>query len=176
MSSKHKGLVHVYTGSGKGKTTAALGLALRALGHGFKIYIMQFMKGDIDYGELKSIEKIDNITLIQGGREDFVNLENPEQIDLDLAKDAFEKAKEAVFDGNYDMVILDELNISVAWKLIPLESALELIKNKPENIELILTGRYAPPEFIDLADYVTEMQDIKHPFEKGMDGRDGIEH
>jgi cob(I)alamin adenosyltransferase len=169
-------MIHVYTGDGKGKTTAALGLALRALGHGFKIYIMQFMKGDIDYGELKSTAKIDGITLVQGGRADFVNPDDPDPVDLEYARKAFEQAKSAVMSGDYHMVILDELNITTAWKLLPLEEVIELIKSKPEDVELILTGRYAPEEFIDLADYVTEMKEIKHPFDLGCDSRDGIEH
>ena len=170
------GLVHVYTGNGKGKTTAALGLALRALGHDFKIHIIQFMKGNIDYGELKSLENIDGITLVQGGREDFVNPDDPDPIDLALARDAFELAKKVLNSGEYDMVILDELNITTAWKLIPLAEVIELIKSKPEDVELVLTGRYAPEELLELADYVTEMKEVKHPYEKGIDACDGIEH
>jgi cob(I)alamin adenosyltransferase len=170
------GLVHVYTGNGKGKTTAALGLALRACGHDLKIHIIQFMKGNIDYGELKSIAKIDGITLVQGGREDFVNPDDPDPIDLKLARDAFELAKKIVNGGEYDMVILDELNITTAWKLIPLPEVIELIRCKPDDVELVLTGRYAPDELLALADYVTEMREVKHPYEKGIDACDGIEH
>lgn len=171
-----KGLVHIYTGNGKGKTTAALGLALRALGHGFKIYIIQFMKGNIEYGELKSIEKIDGMTLVQGGREDFVNPDAPDPIDIKLATDAFELAKKIVHGGEYDMVILDELNITTAWKLVPLTEVVQLIESKPVHVELVLTGRYAPDELLELADYVTEMKELKHPYQEGQECRKGIEN
>jgi cob(I)alamin adenosyltransferase len=169
-------LVHVYTGTGKGKTTAALGLALRASGHDLKIHIIQFMKGNITYGELKAVDKIDNITLVQGGREDFVNPDDPDPIDLELARKAFELAKDVVSGGEYDIVILDELNITTGWKLIPVSEVLDLIKSRPKHVELVLTGRYAPQELIDIADYVTEMTEIKHPYCEGLECRDGIEH
>jgi cob(I)alamin adenosyltransferase len=176
MNSERQGLIHVYTGNGKGKTTAALGLALRAVGHGFRIHIIQFMKGDIDYGELKAIGNIENITLVQGGRKDFVNPDNPDPIDLKLAREAFELAKKIVSSGKYDMVILDELNIATAWKLLPLDEVIELVKSKPIHTELILTGRYAPQELIDIADYVTNMEDVKHPYDNEVEARNGIEH
>lgn len=176
MDSDNLGKIHVYTGTGKGKTTAALGLALRASGHGLKTYIMQFMKGNIDYGELKSVALIDNITIVQGGREDFVNPDNPDPIDLELARSAFDTVKPIVKEGKYDIVILDEINIATSWKLLPLDEVLELIKTKAEKTELVLTGRYAPSEFIEIADYVTEMKEIKHPYDNGTECRTGIEH
>ncbi|MCK4443004.1 MAG: cob(I)yrinic acid a,c-diamide adenosyltransferase [Thermoplasmata archaeon] len=170
-----KGLVHVYTGNGKGKTTAALGLALRASGHGKKTYIIQFMKGRIDYGELKACKDNPNITIEQFGRPQFVDKDNPEQEDLDFAKDALEKAGEIIGSGEYQLVILDEINIAIDFNLVGLEDVLALIAKKPDEVELVLTGRNAHPEVSRIADYVTEMLAIKHPYDQGQVGRKGIE-
>ena len=170
-----RGLVHVYTGPGKGKTTAALGLALRASGHGKKVYIIQFMKGRIDYGELKACKDNPNITIEQFGRPQFVDRENPEKEDLDFARQALEKAKQVMIGGEYHIVILDEINVALDFNLIKLEDVIALIENKPEEVELILTGRNANPEVSKIADYVTEMLAIKHPYEEGQVGRKGIE-
>lgn len=177
MSSKiSKGLVQVYTGTGKGKTTAALGLALRAVGKGLKVYMIQFMKGDIEYGEITTAKKMENFEIIQIGRPEFVDKNNPAEIDIELANKALEHAREIIACGDYDIVILDEINIALDWKLIDLEKVIDLIKSKPENIELVLTGRYAPQEIIEIADLVTEMKEIKHPYNDGVEARDGIEH
>jgi cob(I)alamin adenosyltransferase len=170
-----RGLVHVYTGNGKGKTTAALGLALRASGHGKKVYIIQFMKGRIDYGELKACKDNPNITIEQFGRPQFVDKDNPEEEDLDFARDALEKARQVLGSGEYHIVILDEINVAVDFNLIKLEDVIDLIESKPEEIELILTGRNASPEVSRIADYVTEMLAIKHPYREGQVGRKGIE-
>lgn len=170
-----RGLVHVYTGPGKGKTTAALGLALRASGHGKKVYIIQFMKGRIDYGELKACKDNPNITIEQFGRPQFVDRENPEKEDLDFAKQALEKARQVMVSGEYHILILDEINVALDFNLVKLEDVIDLIENKPEEIELILTGRNANPEVSKIADYVTEMLAIKHPYEEGQVGRKGIE-
>ncbi len=172
---KERGLVHVYTGNGKGKTTAALGLALRASGHGKKVYIVQFMKGRIDYGELKACKDSPNITIEQFGRPQFVNKDNPEPEDLEYAKDALSRAKEVLQSGKYQIVILDEINVAADFNLIDLENVLELVNEKPEEVELILTGRNANPEIVKIADYVTEMLEIKHPYKEGQVGRKGIE-
>lgn len=169
-----KGLVQVYTGDGKGKTTASLGLAFRALGHNFKIYVIQFMKGKINYGELLSAEKIPNITIKQFGRPDFVNKKNPAQVDIEFAKKALEHAQLKI--NEVDILILDEINVALDYKLIKLEDVLELIKNKPNNLELVLTGRYAPKEILEIADLVTEMKEIKHPYQNGIQARKGIEY
>jgi cob(I)alamin adenosyltransferase len=169
-----KGYIQVYTGNGKGKTTAALGLGLRASGDGNKVIMLQFMKGR-RYSEIDALLKIENFTIIQHGRDEFVSKEDPEQIDIDLARGGFEKSKEILLSGEYDMVILDELNVAVDFGLIPLDEALELICSKPENVELILTGRGAPEEFIEAADLVTEMREIKHFYQKGVEARKGIE-
>ncbi len=170
------GLVQVYTGTGKGKTTAALGLGLRAIGKGFKVIMIQFMKGDIEYGEITAARRIDGFVIEQYGRPDFVDKENPDKIDIEFAQKALKRAKEVIQKKKYDIVILDEVNVAIDWKLISVNEVLEIIKNKPKNIELILTGRYAHPKVLERADLVTEMLEIKHPYQKGILARDGIEH
>ena len=169
-----KGFIHVYTGLGKGKTTAALGLGIRAVGSGLKVYMIQFMKGR-RYSELDTIEKIPNFTIIQYGRDEFVSKENPEQIDIDLAKKGFAHAKEIINSGKYDLVILDEMNVVIDYNLIPVGEVIKLIENKPEKTELVLTGRYAHPEISKIADVVTEMLEIKHPYQNGIMARKGID-
>jgi len=169
-----KGLIHTYTGSGKGKTTAALGLGIRAAGAGFKVYMIQFMKGR-RYSELDSIENIQNFSIVQYGRDEFVSKENPKQIDIDLAQKGFLHAQEIIKKGKFDMVILDEINVAVDFNLIDLKDLLNLINNKPEKLELVLTGRYSHPEVIKIADIVTEMLEIKHPYQKGIMARKGVD-
>jgi len=171
-----KGLIQVYTGSGKGKTTAALGLALRAVGHGFKVLVIQFLKGGIAYGELRSARKLaPDLTLVPMGREHFVNKKDPHPIDLRWAKKGWALAKRSVHSQQYQVVILDEINVAVEYGLIPLPELLALMKSKPENVELVLTGRWARPEVLRLADLVTEMKEKKHYYRKGIDSRIGIE-
>ncbi len=171
-----KGMVHVYTGNGKGKTTAALGLAFRAAGHNLRIYMIQFMKGNINYGELKSARRLSpRFYIKQVGRETFVDFENPDPEDKRLAKEGFMLAKQIVKEGKFDIVILDEINVAVYFKLIPVEDLIELINKKPEHVELILTGRYAHEKIIEAADLVTEMREVKHYFTRGIKSREGIE-
>ena len=170
-----KGLVQVYTGDGKGKTSAAFGLALRAIGRGLKVYIIQFIKGGFDYGELYIVEKLPNLTLKAFGQGKFVTQIPPGEKDMKIAKEAFELAKKIVKSGKYDIVILDEINVAMSLRLVKTEEVIDLIKEKPEHVELVLTGRYAPKEIIDIADLVTEMKEIKHPFQKGIPPRKGIE-
>ena len=171
-----KGLVQVYTGNGKGKTTAALGIALRAVGHGFKVLIVQFMKGNIEYGELESARKLfPNLTIKPMGRKTFVSKSCPDPVDVRQAQKGFSLAKKAVKNKEFDVVILDEINVAVDYGLIPLEDLLQLIDSKPETVELILTGRNAKPEILDKADLVTEMIDRKHYYDKGISARKGIE-
>ncbi|MBU7009363.1 MAG: cob(I)yrinic acid a,c-diamide adenosyltransferase [Theionarchaea archaeon] len=167
-------LVQVYTGPGKGKTTAALGLAARAAGHGFKVYMIQFMKGRIDYGELKTAESIPNFEIKQFGRPEFVSKENPDPEDIKLAQEGFEHAQKIIFSKEYDMVILDEINVAMDFQLIPIQDVETLIKERPGTVELILTGRNCPPQIVKIADYVTEMLEIKHPYTEGTLARKGI--
>lgn len=168
------GLVHIYTGPGKGKTTCAIGLGIRAVGAGFTVHMVQFMKGR-RYSEIDAIEKIIGFTVKQFGRDEFVSKKDPEQIDIDLAREGFEYAREVSSSGKFDLVILDEINCAVDFNLIPLPSIIALIKNKSSKTELILTGRYAPKELIEMAHLVTEMKEIKHPYQKGVKARKGID-
>jgi cob(I)alamin adenosyltransferase len=170
-----KGLIQVYTGNGKGKTTAALGLALRAVGHGMKVLMIQFMKGSL-CGELKSSRKLSPyLTLKQVGRETFISKPNPDPKDLKLAQQGFSMAKTAIQNREYDIVILDEINLAIDYGLIPLNDLLQLIDSKPETVELVLTGRNVKREILEKADLVTEMVDRKHYYDRGVPAREGIE-
>ncbi|MBC7232292.1 MAG: cob(I)yrinic acid a,c-diamide adenosyltransferase [Chloroflexi bacterium] len=171
-----RGLIQVYTGDGKGKTTAALGLALRAAGHGLRVYIVQFMKGWPHYGELSALAAQPNITLVQFGRPNFVNRKHPDPQDIRLAQEAYQHSLDLLANGQYDVVILDEINVALDYGLISLEQVLALFDAKPPHVELVLTGRNAHPQVIDCADLVTEMREIKHPYRSGIDGRKGIEY
>ncbi|MBE0512280.1 cob(I)yrinic acid a,c-diamide adenosyltransferase [Candidatus Bathyarchaeota archaeon] len=171
-----RGLIQVYTGDGKGKTSAAFGLALRAVGRGLKVYMIQFIKGGFDYGELYVVERLPNFRLKAFGRGKFVTDFPPTEDDVKLAKEAFELAREVVNGGEYDVVILDEINVALHLKLIETEEVVDLIGRKPKHVELILTGRYAPSEVVELADLVTEMKEVKHPYTKGVSPRKGIDY
>jgi cob(I)alamin adenosyltransferase len=170
-----KGLVQVYTGNGKGKTSAAFGLALRAVGRGLSVYMIQFIKGGFDYGELYVVDKLPNFTLKAFGRGKFITEMPPGKEDVKLARDAFRLAKKTVEEGKHDVVILDEINVVLELGMISKKEVLQLIKSKPEHVELVLTGRYAPKEIVEAADLVTEMKQIKHPFDTGYQARKGIE-
>ena len=172
--SLEKGFVHIYTGNGKGKTTAAIGLGIRATGEGLKVYMIQFMKGR-RYSEIDALENIKDLTVIQFGRDKFVSKENPEQIDIDLARKGFEHAKEIIKNGEHDLIILDEINVAVDFKLIPLKDVLKLMDEKPEKVELVLTGRYVHPDMVKQADLVSEILEIKHPYQNGIQSRKGID-
>lgn len=176
MPKLKKGLVQLYTGNGKGKTSAAFGLALRAMGRGLKVYVIQFIKGGFDYGELYIVNKLPNLTLKAFGRGKFITEKIPPEEDVNLAEEALSLAEKVVKSGKYDIVILDEVNVALNLGLISLERVLELIKNKPKHVELVLTGRYAPKELIEAADLVTEMKEVKHPFNEGVQAREGIEY
>jgi cob(I)alamin adenosyltransferase len=176
MPNLEKGLVQVYTGNGKGKSSAAFGLALRAIGRGLKVYIIQFIKGGFDYGELYMVDRLPNLKLKAFGRGKFVTEKPPGKEDIKLAEEALVLAEEVVKSGEYDIVILDEINVALNLKLIKTERVVELIKNKPKHVELVLTGRYAPNEIIEAADLVTEMREVKHPYNKGFQARKGIEY
>jgi cob(I)alamin adenosyltransferase len=171
-----RGMIQIYTGTGKGKTTAALGLALRAIGHGQKVFIIQFMKGEEKTGELLSAEKLaPSLTIRPVGREGFIVKDHIDSIDVGQARKGLDLAREVIKNGVHDMLILDEINVAVSFGLIPVQEVLRLIDEKPADMELVLTGRYAPPEFLERADLVTEMKNIKHYYEKGVPHRVSIE-
>lgn len=180
MSEEHKprlekGLVQVYTGNGKGKTTCSLGLALRAAGHDFRVYVMQFMKGRTVYGELEAARRLaPQLTIEQVGRQAWVG-RDPHPEDVRLAREAFVRARQLVESGDYDLVVLDELNCAIDYGMIPLDEVKAMIGKKAPHTELVMTGRGAHPEIIELADLVTEMREIKHYFNAGQDAREGIE-
>jgi cob(I)alamin adenosyltransferase len=171
-----KGLVQVFTGDGKGKTTAALGTVLRAAGHGLKIYIVFFMKGDYARGEFKALEKFPNIDVSRSGFRRFVNPGRVTPGEKKQAGQALAAAREAVTGGRYDLVVLDELNVAIAYNLVGLDEVIRLIEEKPPRVELIITGRRAPDRLIEMADLVTEMVKVKHPYDKGVKARKGIEY
>ncbi len=172
------GLVIVYTGSGKGKTTAALGMALRALGHGFKVAMIQFIKGSWYYGELKSSSKLEpDFELVAAGK-GFVGIiddNKPIEDHVKAAREALQISKEKITSGNYDIIILDEINYAVNLKLISVDNVLELIKLKPKKTTLVLTGNHASEKVIESADLVTEMKEIKHPYRQGRKAKRGID-
>ncbi len=177
------GLVLVYTGNGKGKTSAAFGNVFRALGHGWKVLVIQFFKGDwpIVFGELESAKIHKNLEILQLG-EGFVGImgdKKPRREHEEAAHKAILLAKEKIFSGVYDLVVLDEINCALGYleiHLVDLKNVLEIIKEKPKKTSLILTGRGAPKEIIELADLVTEMKEIKHPFQKGIGAQKGIDY
>jgi len=170
----NRGYNQIYTGNGKGKSTAAFGLAVRALGHDRNLCIIQFLKKDSEYGEFKMLSKVTEI--MQFGTGKFVDFENPSNEDISCATEGFSKAKEAVFSKKYDMVILDEIAVAVSLNLITEEEVVDLMKNKPSEVELILTGRGATQKMIETADLVTEMKEVKHYFKKNVTAREGIEY
>ncbi len=169
-------MLEVYTGDGKGKTTAALGLALRATGHGWRVLVIQFMKGDPKYGEIAAAKGVRNLTIVQTGLPTFVEKGNPSPEDLAEAQRGLTLAREALASRKYRMVILDEINVAVDYGLVKLDDALALIDACPENVELVFTGRGAKPAVIDRADLASEVKEIKHPYQKGIVNRLGIDH
>lgn len=169
-----KGYVQIYTGNGKGKTTAAFGLALRASGAEKKVFIAQFVKGKM-YAEIKAIQNyLPQIELKQYGRGCFI-VNNPTEADIQAAQQGLKEIMELVKSEDYDLIILDEIFIALYYNLFPVEAVIQLIKTKPAELELVLTGRCAPDELIELADLVTEMKAIKHYYQKGVEARKGIE-
>jgi len=171
-----RGLVQIFTGDGKGKTSAAIGAVIRALGHGLKVYIVFFMKGDYPYGERSILSQLPNVTMDSFGSSGFVDPANIKPEEKEQAKRALAAAREAMLSGSYDLVVLDEVNMAVAFKLIELDEVLKLIEDKPQGVELILTGRRADSRLVKSADLVTEMLNIKHPYDEGVAARGGIEY
>lgn len=169
-----KGYVQVYTGDGKGKTTAALGLALRASGHGLRTYVGQFMKGQ-HYGELEALRDHPFITLEQYGNPRCIRREEVTADHVTQAQEGLARAREAMSSGNYDIVVLDEVNVSIWFGVLDTAEVLALLDEKPDHVEVVLTGRRAPQALIDRADLVTEMRMVKHYYEQGVMARTGIE-
>ncbi len=166
-------MIQVYTGNGKGKTTAAMGLALRAAGAGFNVYIAQFAKGHL-CSEHKALKKLKNIKVEQFGRDCFIG-HKPVQADIVLAHQGLERAKKIIAGKKYRLIILDEINIALKLRLVPLKEVLDLIKHTPDGIELVLTGRYAPSQLIRSADLVSRIEEVKHYYKRGFRARKGIE-
>ncbi len=169
------GLVHVYTGDGKGKTTAAFGLAMRAVGRGWKVLIIQFLKAR-ESGEVLAAERLrPELEVRRFGTERFIDPRHPREEDLAVLRAGLEEARRSLASGDYRLVVLDEINVVAHMGLIGEDEILEAINSRAEGVEVVLTGRYAPKSFIDVADYVTEFREVKHPFRKGVQAREGIE-
>ncbi len=171
-----RGFVQVYTGNGKGKTTAALGLALRAAGHGMKTFIGQFLKGQ-PTGELDAVRRLSPlITIEQFGRTGFIQFtDGPDDADVDMARTGLRRCREVLTSGGYAIVVMDEVNTAVHFKLLTEREVLDVLDAKPDGVEVVLTGRDAPEAFVDRADLVTEMREVKHYSDRGIKAREGIE-
>ncbi len=170
-----KGLLIVFTGNGKGKTTAALGMAIRAAGHGMGVLILQFIKGTWAYGELESLKDIEEVRIKTLGSGFTWKKENLDE-DRELARKGWEEARSEISRGDYRMVILDELNIVLSYGLLPLQPVLDTLEQRPAGVHVVVTGRNAPDELIEIADLVTEMKVVKHPFhDRGLKAQKGIE-
>ena len=174
MINDMKRYIQIYTGNGKGKTTAAFGLALRANGAGLKVFIGQFVKGKAYNENIAVAKHLKNITVKQYGLGCFI-VDTPTANDIKAAHKGLKEMRKIIQKGDYDVVIMDEVNIALYYNLFEIDKVIELMKNKPDYVELVLTGRYAPKEIIELADLVTEMKEIKHYYQKGIQAREGIE-
>jgi len=171
-----RGLIIVHTGNGKGKTTAAFGLALRAAGHGMRVLVLQFLKGQKGVGIIKALSKtLLPITVKRFGRAGFVRKGRHEPLDKILAMRSLNVFRRAMESGDYDLIVLDEINVAIYLGLLELAHVMELLREKPRRLHLVLTGRYAPQEFIDMADVVTEMREVKHHYSQGVQAQKGIE-
>jgi cob(I)alamin adenosyltransferase len=178
MTDVHRGLIIVNTGPGKGKTTAAMGTGLRAVGNGLKVLMLQFLKGSWHYGELDAVQAFNgNFVMKQMGR-GFVKVGGAETDpeDIRMAEEAWDEAREAITSGKWDMVILDEINYTISYGMLDPAKVAETLRQKPEQVHVILTGRNAHPTIIELADTVTEMKQVKHAYEKGVLAQRGIEY
>lgn len=169
------GLVHVYTGNGKGKTTAALGLALRVCGHGGKVAFIQFMKGWDFYGEIAGLSFLPGVRHERTGTPDYVYRGREQEVDRREAERGLSLARECVFSGYYDLVVLDEINVAADYGLVDPREVLRAVSDRPRHVEVVLTGRAAPKVFVEIADLVTEMKEVKHPYMKGAGSRKGAD-
>lgn len=177
---KH-GYIQVYTGNGKGKTTASLGLAMRALGRNWKVLIVMFTKGGDDYGELNSFRQLsksisDNLTIVQAGLDRIVYLDNETQDDITEITKGWELAKKAILNNEYNLIIMDEANIAIDMNILDVDEVLEVLKNKPDEMEIVLTGRNAHPKIIEIAHLVSKIEPVKHYWDTGISARKGIEY
>lgn len=170
---RSKGYIHIYTGNGKGKTTCALGLSLRAICAGKRVFFGQFVKG-MKYSELEAVRYLPGFQIKQYGRDCFI-FNNPSEEDIRIAKEGLKDIAHILKEGHYDIVVMDELNIALYYKLFSIEEVIRILDSRKENVEVIITGRYAPSELIEKADLVTEMKEIKHYYSKGVEARKGIE-
>ncbi len=175
MADKKPGLIMVYTGDGKGKTTAAVGQAVRALGQGYRVFMIHFMKGR-DYGEFLALEQMPKLTIVRAGRDCFVSREKPDPVDIDLAREGFNRAVEAVNSGRFNLVVLDEINVAVDYGLVAEKELLTLLEHKPKEVSVVLTGRGATAEVVKKADMVSEILNIKHHYQQGAECLPGIEY
>ena len=178
MADVRRGLIIVNTGPGKGKTTAAMGTALRAVGNGLKVLMLQFLKGSWHYGELDAVQSFgDNFVMKQMGR-GFVKVGGAETDpeDVRLVEEAWNEAEKAILSGQWDLVILDEINYAIGYKMLDPQKVVETLKKKPEMVHVILTGRNAHPSIVEIADTVTEMREVKHAYQKGIEAQRGIEY
>lgn len=178
VSEEERGYVVILTGNGKGKTTSALGMAMRAVGHGIRVIMLQFLKGTWHYGELETAKRLepDFILCPLGSGFVHVNADNPDPADMQTARKAWEACKEALFSGDYGMLILDEINNAIAYGLLPVDDVIDAIERRPQNLHVILTGRDAHPRLMELADLITEVKEVKHPYRHGASARKGIEY
>jgi len=175
MAGTKKGLLLVFTGNGKGKTTSALGLSIRAAGNDIAVCFIQFIKGSWKYGELEAMKRFDDLIEFTVMGRGFTWKSDDLEKDKALAREAWEKAKEAIANGRYGIVVLDEFTYLLKYEMIDLGEVIEVLKNKPEKLHVVITGRYAAQEIIDLADLVTEMNPVKHPYQDGVKAQKGIE-
>ena len=173
-----RGYVIVLTGNGKGKTTSALGMAMRAVGQGMKVVMLQFLKGTWTYGEMEIAKRLAPDFVLRPLGEGFIRVdaENPDPKDVTSARRAWEVCKEALFSGEYGMVVFDELNSTISYGLLPVEEVLVALEQRPDKVHVVITGRDAHPDLVEFADLVTEMTEVKHPYQQGLRARRGIEY
>lgn len=177
---KH-GYIQVYTGNGKGKTTASLGLAMRALGRNWKVLIVMFTKGGNDYGELNSFRELspkisENLTIVQAGLDRIIYKDNQNEKDVQEIQKGWDLAKKAIQNDEYQLIILDEANIAIDLDIIKVDEVVEVLKNKPQDMEIVLTGRNAHPKIVEIAHLVSKIEPIKHYWDLGISARKGIEY
>lgn len=178
VTGQERGYIIVLTGDGKGKTTSALGMAMRAVGQGIRVTMLQFLKGTWRYGELETAKRLAPDFSIRPLGKGFVHVdpENPDPADIETARNAWEICKEALFSEDYGMIILDEINNAIAYGLLPVDEVLDALKNRPQNLHVVLTGRAAHPRLLEIADLITEVKEVKHPYRRGKAARKGIEY